>query len=107
MFDEQRRHLIALLSYLLRKGGQGLGSGPGSGLGSKSGSGFEPLNPFALPSSSSSASVVVGEGEGNKEISTTAARVDSGGNKSPVKGAESKTTRGLLARVKGVLICSV
>ena len=99
MFDEQRRHLTALLSYLLRKGGQGVGPG----------SSFEPLNPFALPSSStSSSSVVGGESEGNKETSTTTtARADTGGNKSPVKAAESKTTRGLLARVKGMLICFV
>ena len=97
MFDEQRKHLIALLSYLMTRGGQG--PGPGAG--------FEPLNPFALPSSSFD-SIEYNSGCINNNNNSGGDNTSGGNNssqKSPVKVVEGKTARGpglgLLARVKG------
>ena len=113
MFDEQRKHLIALLSYVLTKGG--LGPGPGPGAGTKSGTGLAPgsaagakagtgpglgsdfsqLNPFALPSSSL-------ENNSEQEDHQSPSKSPSAQG----QGLETKTAReprlGLLARMKGL-----
>ena len=87
MFDEQRRHLVALLGFLLTKGG----GGPGQGVGL---TGCDSLNPFALP--------------GTPSFYTEGGDVVVGDNKNDVTGKTAKI--GLLARVKGVwcvVVCCV